>query len=157
MVVPCTAGMASHPKTPNPTDLHFSPRPPLPSSRSRPAHRLFLSPPLSRPFSLVRSASAFLPPCLSPSCPWRAQRFDFFFSGRSRSPSSSGGWREEILICCRSGEGRTGGGRWLRRSRSRRSSRRRRAPRALCPPAASAPPAPLATTSRKEVGAAPNP
>jgi hypothetical protein len=41
--------------------------------------------------------------------------------------------------------------------RSRRSSRRRRAPRARSPPAASAPPAPLATTSRKEVGAAPNP
>jgi hypothetical protein len=41
--------------------------------------------------------------------------------------------------------------------RSRRSSRRRRAPRARSPPAASAPPASLATTSRKEVGVAPNP
>jgi hypothetical protein len=41
--------------------------------------------------------------------------------------------------------------------RSRRSSRRRRAPRARSPPTVSAPLALLATTSQKEVGAAPNP
>jgi hypothetical protein len=62
-----------------------------------------LSSSLSRPICIC-----FSPPCLSLSCPWRAQRFDFFFLGEE--PESEQEWRREggdpDLLSQRGGEDR---------------------------------------------------
>lgn len=96
MVVPCTAGMASHPKTTPPTFicLPLAQRPPLPSScfPSRTALR-------TQTISLSLSSSIARPICISFSSPLRVSpvpsgvREDliFFLSGRRRSKTDQAG------------------------------------------------------------------
>jgi hypothetical protein len=133
MAVPCTAGMAPHPRK-----KHGPPFLRVPASPHTDS-LLFVLPHLTCICFFSSSSS-------SPLCSLSVLACSVLKDLISLSLSYW--WEERDLDLLTGGEGDWKTGVWRRRSRIRR----RRAPRARSPPAASARPAPTPATSRKEVG-----